>query len=668
MKKLNHFSRAIVPIVMMLVIGQESFARTNIDGIYYTLNKNNNTATVTYGTDYIGNIVIPSIVVSEGISYTVTTIGESAFNCDELNSIVIPNTVKEIEKMAFYKCPNLTSVVMSNSLTTIGKEAFYGCKNLSEIEIPNSVTDIDDYAFTACYRLSKIVVKEDNRVYDSRDNCNAIIETNTNTLITGCKNTKIPNSVKTIDDYAFYNCNDLVKITIPNSVTSIGIAVFDDTDWYDNQPDGILYLDNCCLGYKGEKPSGALNIKTGTRLISDHAFGYCDELTTISIPSSVKFIGPNAFNSTGWYDNQSNGILYLDNCCLGYKGESPSGTLNIKSGTRLISDNAFDGCYELTSVSMPNTLKYIGNNAFDYCIELASLSIPKSVSSIGHSAFSCCGGLTSITLPESITTIEYNTFRSCYSVKNVVIPKSVTTIGSEAFAGCSKITEIEIPNSVKTIEDKAFYLCTSLSEIEIPNSITAIGYNAFNSCVGLTVVNISDLSAWCNIEFENTYANPLSYASKLKLNNSEINDLTIPESVAEIKSHTFNRYKSLCTLNLPETCSSIGFNAFSGCESLVKITSFNVNPPICVDNAFEGCYNALLMVPKKSLEKYASANEWNKFNNIQEIASVEGVETDSNAIEIARYDIYGRRLDAPIKGINIVKYSDGTTRKECVKK
>ena len=181
-------------------------------------------------------VIIPNSVTSIGkavfeyctgltsavIPNSVTSIGECTFySCGNLTSVTIPNSVTRIEDEAFGGCESLTSVEIPNSVTSIGEKAFYSCETLTSIEIPNSVTSIGDEAFFGCSVLTSITVEKGNTKYDSRDNCNAIIETSSNKLIRGCKNTVIPTSVTSIGDYAFSLCKSLPSIEIPNSVTSI---------------------------------------------------------------------------------------------------------------------------------------------------------------------------------------------------------------------------------------------------------------------------------------------------------------------------------------------------------------------------------------------------------------------------------------------------------------
>ena len=230
------------------------------------------TVEVTRG-DYsnLTTATIPSTVTYKRTTYSVTSIGGCAFEkCSSLTSITIPNSVTSIGHHAFAYCSSLTSVTIGNSVTSIGIAAFSGC-SLSSITIPNSVTTIGFGAFK-CPSLNSIVVESGNATYDSRNNCNAIIQTATNTLIAGCKNTIIPNSVTTIGGCAFEKCSSLTSITIPNSVTSI--------DWH-------AFSDCSSLT--------SITIPESVTFIGDDAFENCSSLTSVTIPNSVTSIGEEAF-------------------------------------------------------------------------------------------------------------------------------------------------------------------------------------------------------------------------------------------------------------------------------------------------------------------------------------------------------------------------------------
>ena len=307
-----------------------------------------------YSPSYSGmtSMTIPSSVSYDGTTYNVTSIGEYAFYFSvDLTSITIPNSVTSIGGSAFSFCTGLTSITIPNSVTSIGYYTFADCSSLATITIPNSVTSIGSSAFSGCDGLVSIVVETGNAFYDSRNNCNAIIETASNTLIAGCSTTIIPNTISNIGWGAFNGCFGLTSITIPNSVTSIGDHAF-----------------SFCTGLT------SITIPNSVTSIGNSAFSGCDNLISITIPNSVISIGEFAL-STPWYWNLPDGIVYINDVLYSYKGTMPqNSSRTIRQGTVSISPSAFINCSGLISITIPNSVTSIGSSAFWGCDNLSSIT------------------------------------------------------------------------------------------------------------------------------------------------------------------------------------------------------------------------------------------------------------------------------------------------------
>ena len=375
MKKLSFISVLTMLLCMVNVKAYaQDLAVRNSDGVLIRYNYINDKTEleVTYFTNaptpdgkWVYDIIIPEEVWIDEVAYPVTRIGDYAFAQGNLLSVTIPNSVTSIGDYAFRACPisslpipnsvtnigtgafqychSLTSINIPNGVSSIGSIAFSMCSNLTSVNISSSVTSIVGTAFSGCNNLVSMVVDAGNNVYDSRNNCNAIIETSTNTLICGCKRTIIPNNVTSIGSFAFSYCSGLTEITIPNSVASIGSS----------------------------------------------AFGFCSDLTEITIPNSVTSIGDRAFSDCSGLTEITipNNVTSIEEYT--FYGCSGLTEITIPNSVTSIGEWAFSKCSGLTEITIPNSVTSIGENAFWGCSNLTTIvSLIETPFAINVSLFS----------------------------------------------------------------------------------------------------------------------------------------------------------------------------------------------------------------------------------------------------------------------------------------
>ena len=454
-----------------------------------------------------------------------TSLGKRAFwQCSSLESIVIPSGVKEIENEAFLSCLKLKKAVISEGVEKIGNLAFSNCDSLQEIKIPKSVKEIHESAFDLVGRkLISVIVDAGNTVYDSRDNCNAIIHTASNQLVRGCSTTIIPSSVTSIGTRAFCRCVDLTGITLPAGLTTIG--------------NGAFYY---CINLAG------ITIPNGVKSIGEEAFIYCYALKEITIPSNVETIGKSLFWGCSSLEKVTINSPIADLKSYTFNSCKKLKTVLLPSSIIKFEDYVFVGCTDLSSINLPTGLLEIGENAFSGCSGLGSISLPASLKKIGEYAFNGCSSLSSINIPENITKIEAHLFHGCSNLESATLHNAIDSIGDYAFAMCPKLSGITIPNQTEYIGTGAFYGCKGLSSITFPVGLLEIGPSAFYDCLFSDVVIPASVTSIGSTAFLGNTYNTITFKGDMPEGQGafyNIGTATIPAKLIVPETY-YNTYKA----------------------------------------------------------------------------------------------------------------------------
>lgn len=646
------------------------------------------------------------------IPNSVTTIGHSCFmGCTSLVQVHLPNSIELIDGLAFSSCENLSNIIFPDGLIRFGSNVFSGTKwldnqpngivyagnnvyyckgdgiiNLSlregtlsiakdafgyqtklrSIRIPNSVRFIDEASFdfrSTFYDwgnfVESITVDEGNLYYDSRNNCNAIIETASNKLILGCKNTVIPNDEEIImGRTAFHACRNLTSLTIPANVKRSKkddepfngcrelkeITLLCDDYWKIEDCDNLTAVKTKKLHYTygyfndyiqalnvadlfGSQLQSFTILDGGTNFVTQDMMQGCYNLNYINLPKNLINIEEDAFSSCRNLERVELNCLF--NKPLSSIFGNRIKTFILGDEIHYVDNNTFSGCTYLESIYLGQSITYLSSGTFADCgnlkyvflnnafvsndktstwsldnifgTQVQMYIIPDGTTTIGAYAFKGCSGLTSIDIPESVTFMGSNAFSGCSSLASITIPNSVTAIEKECFSDCSSLKSIIIPQSVNSIEEKAFYGCSSLKSVTIPSSVAKIGTGAFADCSNLESVTINS----------NEIINNGNYMSNIF--GGQVLNYIIGNDVTHIGVGSFQRCDKMTSVILGEKITSIGENAFFGCSGLIGIAIPNSVKSIG-GNAFSDCLN-LDRVVISSIKDWCEISFANKYAN-----------------------------------------------------
>ncbi|MBR2195003.1 MAG: leucine-rich repeat domain-containing protein [Salinivirgaceae bacterium] len=667
----------------------------------------------------IGNNAFSGCSSVETLTYNTNAVGSIFKGIKTLKTVNIGNSVTNVPDEAFNGCSELASITIPDAVTSIGARAFYGCSGVKSITIPNSVTTIGSYAFNGCNNVETLSynTRAIGAISKGMKKLKTVIIGDSITSIAahmfnGCSSltsVTIPNSVKTIGQQAFDNCTSLDLLIVPDSVTSIGGYAFEDVNTviYSGTATGRnwgaktvlsnavtdgdwLYSDSTkiqLVKYLGS--GGDITIPNTVKSIENGAFRDCTGLTSVTISDSVKSIGVRAFDGcTNLAFNEYNNACYLGNsknqylalikpksaditsCSVNSKCQiiANKAFLNcslisiiIPESVTVIGDEAFDGCTELTSISIlsdaniypanicftKDKFKYkvldkesveVLNNSYSgdisipetvtagktfnvtsigyesfYQSDLTSITIPNSVISIGRAAFSLCTNLGSVSIPNSVTSIGGSAFYKCSCLNSVVIPNSVTTIGDYVFENCSGLTSVVLPNSLSSIGSETFSGCNSLNSVVVPNTVSNIGWNAFANVGEVIYSGTASGSPW-GAKSVSAYSDGFKF--KVNVNNPNEAEVTkyegndpvvvIPPTatignktytVTSISESAFSSCWELKAVYLPNTITSIGATSFSGCYKL----QFNTFDNAIYIGSQDNPYYALIKAKDKNI-------------------------------------------------------------------
>lgn len=582
----------------------------------------------------------PYYSVDEGFLYNRDkTILYGMLNRNDLSfqtSLKIRDGVKEIGPKAFRDLSNLRTVSFPDSLEKIGDSAFQYCSNLSSVSFPEHLEAIGQYAFTSCNRLTGSVTFPKtlksigtqafyNCGFTSMvfDDCPCEVANYVFVNLSSLKTVDFGHALRRLSEQAFQSCPLLTDITIPSSLEYIATSAFNDCQNLKSitidgvsasyaTMDGVLFSAdfNSVIIYPQNKGDtftissdfgGEIdtytwkNFNVKTFAVDPENERYCsvdgciyskDKSELIIAPRSIVEFTATAELSTIRY-------RAFANC-----DALTSVDLSLSSVER-IPNETFSNCYELATVTLPDTVRYLESNAFNYCRKLSSLSLPSGLVSIGSWCFQNCETLKEILVPNSVTQLSSYAFSNCTGLETVALPSSINRLNDGLFQGCASLVSFDVPETITSSGYYVFQNCTSLKNVDL-SSLLECGDYFFYNCKALEEVTFNEslrCYAWCDSFFYGcealesvTLPNQFQrIGSSMFYGCIALKEIGIPSSVTYIGDNAFHNCSSLESLSLPDSVQTIYNGAFSGCESLTSMVIPSSITTISTDSLFYGC-------------------------------------------------------------------------------
>lgn len=439
--------------------------------------------TVTIANQALYHAAVSKFSLPDGLK----RIGHTLLTAD-LDSLVIPGSVEIIGDGAFggITCRKL---IIEDGVKYIGEEAFQLLHELTELTIPGSVEIIGAGAFDRCFDLKKLTLAE---------------------------------GVKEIHAWAFQYCSSLEDISFPSSLISVETNILEGTAYSNdvhNWITGLLYVDDCLVTAKSDL-KGAITIKEGTRLIANELLYFNGNITKVTLPDSVQYIGHGSFGSSGAEE------------------------VNFPAGLVFIGDGAFENC-KFTKADLPDGLTYLGTRSFYGCSSLKEVHIPNSLTEILPETFSGCS-LTELSIPANIKMIGQEAFRENHSMAKLTFAEGITRIEPKAFLGCEQVSELILPNSLVFLGEEAFSDCRNLQALQFSTSLSEIPAGAFHACAFQELTVPGNIKTICQGAFGS---------------NGNLRTLIILEGVTTLEKGCFENSGQISYLELPSTLQSVGDDA-----------------------------------------------------------------------------------------------------------